>query len=98
DAEPACAVPAEPGPLREIAFRQVGEGTGKRRDIDAFDAYYRHVVLWDEAQLQIVGAYRIGEVARILAERGPAGLYTGTLFEFDEGIHGHFAQSLELGR
>ena len=27
------------GRLREIAFRQVGEGTGKRRDIDGFDAF-----------------------------------------------------------
>ena len=88
----------ELGRLREIAFRQVGEGTGKRRDIDRFDAYYRHVVLWDDRELQIVGAYRVGETARIVAERGHAGLYTNTLFTFDEAIGGHFAQSLELGR
>ena len=92
------AVMRELGRLREIAFRQVGEGTGKRRDLDAFDAYYKHVVLWDEVEMQIVGAYRIGEVESILAERGPEGLYTHGLFSFEDGMRSHFSQSLELGR
>ncbi|APV49440.1 GNAT family N-acetyltransferase [Betaproteobacteria bacterium GR16-43] len=92
------AVMRELGRLREIAFRQVGEGTGKRRDLDAFDCYYKHVILWDEAELQVVGAYRIGEVQDILAKRGVEGLYTHTLFSFDEGLRAHFSQSLELGR
>lgn len=99
DAPADSAVLRELGRLREIAFRQVGEGTGKRRDIDAFDAYYRHVLIWDEAHLQIVGAYRIGEVRQILAERGPAGLYTHGLFAFEDGLRSHYLeQSLELGR
>src|SRR5262249_10808532 len=66
DAQPGSAVMRELGRLREIAFRGAGEGTGRKRDVDAFDAYYRHVVVWDDADLQIVGAYRIGEVSRIL--------------------------------
>ncbi len=94
----SSAVMRELGRLREVAFRQVGEGTGKRRDLDAFDAYYKHVVLWDEAEMQIVGAYRIAEVESILAERGPGGLYTHGLFSFEDGMRAHFAQSLELGR
>ena len=98
DPRPDSAVLRELGRLREIAFRRVGEGTGRRRDLDAFDAYYSHVVLWDDAQLQIAGAYRVGDVARIVAERGTAGLYTNRLFEFEEGIRPHFEQSLELGR
>ena len=98
DARPDSAVMRELGRLREIAFRQVGEGTGKRRDIDAFDAYYRHVVLWDESELQVVGAYRVGDAARILAERGPGGLYTHQLFSFGEPMGARLAQSLELGR
>lgn len=98
DAKGDSAVLRELGRLREIAFRQVGEGTGKRRDIDRFDLHYRHIVLWDEAELQIAGAYRVGEVGRILAERGPEGLYTHTLFEFDDAIRAHFARSVELGR
>jgi len=98
DATADSAVLRELGRLREIAFRQVGEGTGNRRDVDAFDAWYRHVILWDEAELQIVGAYRIGEVASILAARGAEGLYTHNLFSYHDGLRAHFAQSLELGR
>lgn len=98
DAAPNSAVMRELGRLREIAFRQVGEGTGRRRDLDHFDAWYRHVLLWDDAELQIVGAYRVGEVAGILAGRGPEGLYTHTLFRFEDGLRAHFEHSLELGR
>jgi putative hemolysin len=88
----------ELGRLREISFRQVGEGTGKRRDLDAFDAYYRHVVLWDESDLQIVGAYRIGEVELIVASRGAGGLYTQSLFKLEDGLSPYLAESVELGR
>jgi len=40
---PACAIPRllqEIGRCREMAFREVGEGTGKRADLDRFDEYY----------------------------------------------------------
>ena len=92
------AVMRELGRLREIAFRQVGEGTGRRRDLDAFDAYYRHIVLWDDSELQIVGAYRVGEAREILAARGPEGLYSHGLFELGEGLRPHLAHAIELGR
>ena len=92
------AVMRELGRLREIAFRQAGEGTGKRRDLDAFDAYYKQMVLWDESELQIVGAYRIGDAASIVAARGHEGLYTHGLFSLEDGFRPHLAQSLELGR
>ncbi len=48
----------ELGRLREIAFRAVGEGSGKRRDLDSYDDDYLHLILWDEKELEIVGAYR----------------------------------------
>jgi len=98
DARPDSAVLRELGRLREVAFRQVGEGTGKRRDIDAFDASYRHVVLWDDTDLQIVGAYRLGEAGRLLAARGERALYTHGLFTYGERLRGLFPQALELGR
>src|SRR5262249_52829184 len=72
----------ELGRLRELAFRCVGEGTGGRRDSDRFDLHYRHLVLWDEQALAIVGAYRLGEGERILAARGFDGLYSATLFDY----------------
>jgi putative hemolysin len=98
DARPDCAVLRELGRLREIAFRQVGEGTGKRRDIDAFDAYYRHVVLWDDAELQIAGAYRIGEAGKLAAERGLEALYTHRLFAYGDALRACLPRALELGR
>jgi putative hemolysin len=98
DARPDCAVLRELGRLREIAFRQVGEGTGKRRDLDAFDAYYRHVVLWDDAELQIAGAYRIGEAGELVEQRGVEGLYTHRLFSYGPALLERLPQALELGR
>ena len=98
DASPDCAVLRELGRLREIAFRQVGEGTGKRRDIDGFDAYYRHVVLWDDAELQIVGAYRIGEAGKLLQDRGESALYTHGLFAYGDALRALLPEALELGR
>ena len=37
----------EIGRLREITFREVGEGTNKSIDIDKYDKYYHHLFLWD---------------------------------------------------
>jgi len=45
----------EIGRLRELSFRAVGEGTGRKRDIDKYDSYYMHLILWDEDDLEIVG-------------------------------------------
>ncbi len=88
----------EIGRLRELSFRQVHEGTGKSIDVDEFDRYYRHLVLWDDTQLEIVGTYRIGEGARILAQHGIQGFYTNTLFELQGCMVGYLEKSIELGR
>jgi hypothetical protein len=98
DAAGDSAALRELGRLREVAFRRVGEGTGKWRDIDAFDAYYRHVVLWHEAERQIAGAYRVGDAAAIVATRGERGLYTHGLFAYGDALRALFPQALELGR
>ena len=52
----------EIGRLRERTFRFVGEGTGECKDLDDFDHYYRHLILWDKGACEIVGAYRLGEI------------------------------------
>jgi hypothetical protein len=38
----------ENGRLREVTFREVGEGTNESIDLDKFDQYYHHLFLWDE--------------------------------------------------
>ena len=80
----------ELGRLRELSFRKVGEGANKKRDIDKYDRYYKHIVLWDNDDLEIVGAYRIG----IVNEK----LYTQTLFEYTEAMESILEDSIELGR
>ena len=60
----------------------MGEGTGESSDLDRFDQHYRHLVLWDEEALEIVGAYRIGEVARYMKEEKPNKIYSAELFQY----------------
>lgn len=89
----------ELGRLREETFRTVGEGSGLDYDIDDFDNYYDHFVSWDKRDQQITGAYRIGRVDQILKERGPAGVYTGTLFHLENLFASDFKEgTLEAGR
>ncbi len=84
--------------LRELTFRSVGEGTGGRLDLDACDRYYKHLVIWDESALEITGAYRLGVAGPILAEKGKAGLYSASLFEFGPAFEALLPHSVELGR
>ncbi len=88
----------EVGRLREVTFRQVGEGTGKGRDLDRFDDYYWHILLWNKAKGELVGSYRAGNTAEILSSYGVSGLYTGTLFRYDDCLFGRLGPALELGR
>jgi putative hemolysin len=88
----------EVGRLRELTFRGAGEGTGKSCDLDSFDEYYSHILLWHKSRQELVGAYRAGNTAEILAERGVGGLYTSTLFRYDEKIFQRLGPALELGR
>jgi putative hemolysin len=99
DYRPDSAVMHEIGRLRELTFRQVGEGTGKRRDLDRYDRDYRHLILWDEQELEIAGAYRLGDVKRIQAQDSSRGIYSEELFAYDkEKMQPFFEQGIELGR
>ena len=88
----------ELGLERERAFRAVGEGTGKRRDLDRFDDWYLHLVLWDPARRCLAGGYRMGPTDEILAARGRGGLYTSTLFHVSHWLHRQLGPALEMGR
>jgi hypothetical protein len=48
----------EIGRLREITFRAAGEGSGNACDLDAFDAHYLHLLIWNRMKREIVGSYR----------------------------------------
>lgn len=88
----------EIGRLREESFREVGEGTGRDVDLDRFDADYDHLILWHKDNAEIAGAYRIGRADELLENKGPAGLYTATLFKYKKGFLSRIAPALELGR
>jgi len=88
----------ELGRLREVTFRAVGEGSGKARDLDRFDDYYKHVLLWSRTRQELVGAYRLGLTSEILPRWGTRGLYTSTLFRYDPRLFERMGPALELGR
>lgn len=88
----------EIGRLRELTFRQVHEGTGRCVDLDDFDTHYFHLFLWNHDASELVGAYRLGMVDRILREFGSKGLYTNTLFRFKPELLHFLAPAIEFGR
>lgn len=83
---------------REIAFRSVGEGTGKGSDSDTYDTYYKHLILWDSTTCSIVGAYRLGIGNEILKKYGIKGFYSNTLFRYSHQFKYQLEHSIELGR
>lgn len=87
----------ELGRLREIAFRAVEEGSGKRRDTDSYDDDYLHLILWDDDDLEIVGAYRFMPTAMQVEKRGVEGLYSYSLFHYDEKCRTYWSTALSWG-
>jgi putative hemolysin len=88
----------ELGRLREITFRAAGEGTGKSTDLDQFDNYYWHLLLWNKQKQELAGAYRAGSTDEIIRAHGIKGLYTNTVFRYDERLFMKIGSALELGR
>ena len=84
--------------LREESFRQIGEGTGEPLDTDSYDAYYKHLILWNIPNGEIVGAYRFGYGSAIIPARGKEGLYTSSLINFGPDAESILPKSMELGR
>ncbi len=97
-AEAIPQVLREIGRLREVTFRAAGEGTGRATDLDRFDGHYRHLFVWERTRREVVGAYRVGATDVIAPARGVAGLYTSTLFRYDEEMLSRLGPALELGR
>jgi putative hemolysin len=84
----------ELGRLREVAFRAVGEGSGRRLDLDEYDDYYSHLILWDPQRLEIMGAYRF-----LVTDRASVGaLYSKSLFSYGKEMGTILENGIELGR
>ncbi|MBK9256469.1 MAG: lysophospholipid acyltransferase family protein [Saprospiraceae bacterium] len=88
----------ETGRLREITFREIGEGTGKEADLDKYDAYYHHLILWDTTSCEIAGAYRLGLGKDIINKFGISGFYMTELFNLNGPVIDIFSEAIEMGR
>jgi putative hemolysin len=88
----------EIGRLREITFREVGEGTNEAIDLDTFDTYYHHMFLWDDEAKVIAGAYRMGLGSKIYESYGIDGFYLQDLFRFEPELYKMMSESIEMGR
>ena len=88
----------EIGRLREITFREVGEGTNESIDIDSYDTHYRHLFLWDGDAKKIAGAYRMGLGSEIYPKHGIEGFYVTDLFRFEPELFDMLHHSIEMGR
>ena len=84
--------------LREETYRAVGEGTGQPHDTDLYDTYYKHLILWNIPNEEIVGAYRIGFGTEIVPSKGLDGLYTASLLDFGPAAKEILSHGMELGR
>lgn len=88
----------EIGRLREVTFREIGEGTNKSIDLDEYDIYYHHLFIWDVDAKMLVGAYRIGLGDEIFYSIGKKGFYISELFKIKSQFTPVLKKSIELGR
>ena len=82
--------------MRERTFRQVGEGTSRVIDLDAFDLFYEHLFVWDAYTRTITGAYRLADVDALRSEG--CALYTASLFDYEPAFFDRVGPTVELGR
>ena len=88
----------EIGRLREVTFREVGEGTNNDIDLDEYDNYYHHMFLWDSKANNVVGAYRMGLGFDIYQKHGIDGFYINTLFRLEPELFSMMEETIEMGR
>ncbi|MFL1011081.1 GNAT family N-acyltransferase [Flavisericum labens] len=98
EAKKVPSILREIGRLREITFREVGEGTNEAIDLDDFDNYYHHMFLWDNERQVLVGAYRMGLGSQIFDRYGINGFYLQDLFRFEPELYKMMSESIEMGR
>jgi len=84
--------------LREMVFREHNEGSGEPLDTDSFDATYTHLFIVKQDSGQIIGAYRMGQTDKLLADGNLDNLYLHRMFDFSPNFVNRNQPCLELGR
>ncbi|ABG39112.1 phospholipid/glycerol acyltransferase [Paraglaciecola sp. T6c] len=86
--------------LRELVFREHDEGSGNSLDTDDFDKTYTHLFIVERDLGRIIGAYRMGQSDRLLANASlnidP--FYLSAMFNFSADFINRQAPCLEMGR
>ena len=89
----------EIGRLREItAVERRAEGTGRIVDLDHFDLYYIHIVVWNRKRREIAASCRLGQMDIILKRFGMNGLHSGTVFRYSPLFQQEIGPALEIGK
>ncbi|MGB3452791.1 MAG: GNAT family N-acyltransferase [Moheibacter sp.] len=88
----------EIGRLRELTFREIGEGTNQEIDLDRYDVHYHHLFLWDDDAKQIVGAYRMALGHEVYEKYGVNGFYLNELFHIEPELYPFLNNCIEMGR
>lgn len=83
---------------RAVTFAAIGAGTGKEIDLSPEDQYYHHLVLWNQEECSLIGAYRIGYTQDVIAKHGVDGLYLNNVFDIDSKFYNHIGAAMELSR
>ena len=69
-----------------LRFGLLGRAQVCRKTLTSSTRTISHLFLWDKAALRIAGAYRVGLVDEIVAEHGVMGLYSRSLYKYDEAF------------
>ena len=84
--------------LREMVFREHNEGSGEPFDTDHFDATYTHLFVIKQKTGRIIGAYRMGQTDKLLADGNLDNLYLHRMFNFSPEFINRQQPCLEMGR
>jgi putative hemolysin len=92
----------EIGRLREVTFRAAGGGTGLDCDLDELDTCencYEQLIVWNPADREIVGGYRLIRCEKARNAEGNYHLATMELFSFSKKFEDEYLPlTIELGR
>jgi len=84
--------------LREVTFREMQEGSGAERDTDSFDKTYTQLFIFDNSREEIIGAYRMGQIDRLLAGGDASEIYLFKMFHFAGEFFSKMKSGVEMGR
>lgn len=85
------------GELRELNFRRVFEGSGKKTDLDSFDLSYKHLVIVESKSKNILGSCRLG-LGNQLVRSNYNNFYARSFFNFDSIPSEVMERTVEVGR